>query len=78
MAKSKNILLVNDNPYSLILNEKPLSILNYLSEYDNVLELNSLSKSHNMAGWRIGMLGGRKRKYKSYSESKKQFRFWHV
>ena len=59
LAKSRNVLLVNDNPYSLILNEKPLSILNYLNEYDNLLELNSLSKSHNMAGWRIGMLGGK-------------------
>lgn len=58
LAKSKNILLVNDNPYSLILNENPVSLLSYLSYYDNLLELNSLSKSHNMAGWRVGMLGG--------------------
>ena len=59
LAKSKNVLLVNDNPYSLILNNKPLSILSYLDEYENLLELNSLSKSHNMAGWRVGMIGGK-------------------
>jgi hypothetical protein len=58
LAKSKNILLVNDNPYSLILNKNPISLLSYLSDYDNLIELNSLSKSHNMAGWRVGMLGG--------------------
>lgn len=60
LAKSKNVLLVNDNPYSLILNKNPLSILSFLEHYENVVELNSLSKSHNMAGWRVGMLGGTK------------------
>lgn len=60
LAKSKNILLVNDNPYSLILNQNPISILSFLNEYENLIELNSLSKSHNMAGWRVGMLGGSK------------------
>lgn len=51
-----NILICNDNPYSFILNDKPLSLLSAgLSE--NILELNSLSKSHNMAGWRVGMIG---------------------
>jgi len=56
-AKYRDILLVNDNPYSLILNNSPLSILAYLNEYENIIELNSLSKSHNMAGWRVGILG---------------------
>lgn len=58
LAKSKNILLVNDNPYSLILNEKPLSLLQGDPAKSHSLELNSLSKSHNMAGWRIGMVAG--------------------
>ncbi len=58
LAKSKNILLVNDNPYSLVLNKNPKSVLSFLSNYENIIELNSLSKSHNMAGWRVGMLAG--------------------
>lgn len=57
-ARKHNILVVNDNPYSFILNDKPLSLLSADADYDNVLELNSLSKSHNMAGWRVGMLVG--------------------
>ncbi|MDJ1504132.1 pyridoxal phosphate-dependent aminotransferase [Xanthocytophaga agilis] len=57
-GKKHNILIVNDNPYSFILNDKPLSILSVEGAKDIALELNSLSKSHNMAGWRIGMLGG--------------------
>lgn len=57
-AKAKGILIVNDNPYSLILNENPISILTFLNDNENIIELNSLSKSHNMAGWRVGMLGG--------------------
>jgi hypothetical protein len=60
LAHSRNVLLVNDNPYSLILNNKPVSILSFLNKYENILELNSLSKSHNMAGWRVGMIGGNK------------------
>jgi len=59
-AEKKNILLVNDNPYSFILNDNPRSILFFSKEKKNVLELNSLSKSFNMAGWRIGMLLGSK------------------
>jgi LL-diaminopimelate aminotransferase len=58
-AEEHNILLCNDNPYSFILNDKPLSIFTGgkgLSK--NVLELNSLSKAHNMAGWRLGMIAG--------------------
>lgn len=53
-AKAHNILLINDNPYSLILNESPFSILSIDGAKDIAIELNSLSKSHNMAGWRIG------------------------
>lgn len=59
-AKENNILLVNDNPYSFILNDNPASLLSVPGAKDVALELNSLSKSHNMAGWRIGMLCGSK------------------
>jgi LL-diaminopimelate aminotransferase len=55
-ARENNVLLVHDNPYSFILNDSPLSILQVEGAVDHVIELNSLSKSHNMAGWRIGML----------------------
>jgi aspartate/methionine/tyrosine aminotransferase len=57
-AKDHHILLVHDNPYSFILNDNPMSLLSVAGAKDHVLELNSLSKSHNMAGWRIGMLCG--------------------
>lgn len=57
-AKKHNILLVNDNPYSFILNDNPKSIFNFEGAKDVCLELNSLSKSFNMAGWRVGMLSG--------------------
>jgi LL-diaminopimelate aminotransferase len=57
-AKEKDILIVHDNPYSFILNESPMSLLSVSGAKDMVLELNSLSKSQNMAGWRIGMLCG--------------------
>lgn len=53
-----NILIVNDNPYSFILNEEHLSLLSVSQAKEIALELNSLSKSHNMSGWRIGMLAG--------------------
>ncbi len=59
-AKTHNILVINDNPYSFILNDEPLSLLKYDQSFNNILELNSLSKSHNMAGWRVGMLLGKK------------------
>jgi len=58
LAKKKNILVVNDNPYSLILNDKPESLLQVEGASEYVLEMNSLSKSHNMAGFRVGMLCG--------------------
>jgi len=60
LAKKHHFLLVNDNPYSLVLNDEPRSIFQYKSAKSVALELNSLSKSHNMAGWRVGMLTGRK------------------
>lgn len=59
-AKKHNILIVHDNPYSFILNEKPMSLLHIEGAKENVIELNSLSKSQNMAGWRVGMLVGAK------------------
>ena len=60
-AKSNGILLCHDNPYSRVLNQKkPLSILNIDGAKEVAVELNSLSKSHNMAGWRVGMLLGAK------------------
>jgi aspartate/methionine/tyrosine aminotransferase len=57
-GKKHNILICHDNPYSFILNEDPLSILSVEGAKDVALELNSLSKSHNMAGWRVGVLCG--------------------
>lgn len=57
-GKKHNILIVNDNPYSFILNDTPLSILSVEGTQGAVLELNSLSKAQNMAGWRVGMLAG--------------------
>lgn len=58
-ARKHRILLCNDNPYSFILNTDTRSILETEGSRDVALELNSLSKSQNMAGWRIGMLAGR-------------------
>lgn len=55
-AKQHNILICHDNPYSFILNEEPVSLLSVPGAKEVVLELNSLSKSSNMAGWRVGML----------------------
>ncbi|AYD46990.1 pyridoxal phosphate-dependent aminotransferase [Arachidicoccus soli] len=55
-GQKHNILIIHDNPYSFILNDKPLSIMSVNGAKEVVIELNSLSKSHNMAGWRIGML----------------------
>lgn len=57
-AIKHQIILVHDNPYSFILNENPTSILHFANALDCCIELNSLSKSHNMAGWRVGMLCG--------------------
>jgi len=60
-AKQNEILLINDNPYSFILNKNPKSILSIENSIDYCMELNSLSKSFNMSGWRVGMLIGSKR-----------------
>lgn len=57
-GKRHNILIVNDNPYSFILNDNPSSILSIEGAKDVCLELNSLSKTFNMAGWRVGMVMG--------------------
>ena len=59
-AKSRKIILVNDNPYSFILNDNPISILSRKGAFEVCLELNSLSKTFNMSGWRVGMLLGNK------------------
>jgi len=60
-AREREILIVHDNPYSLVLNEKPpISILHAPEAKNNCLELNSLSKSFNMAGWRVGLVAGKK------------------
>ena len=59
-AKENEILLVNDNPYSFVLTDQPRSIFQNLDDKSHVMELNSLSKSFNMAGWRMGMLSGSK------------------
>ena len=58
-AKRNNILIVNDNPYSFILREEPKSLMSIEGAKEVAMELNSLSKSHNMAGWRVGMLLGK-------------------
>ncbi|MGC3943954.1 MAG: aminotransferase class I/II-fold pyridoxal phosphate-dependent enzyme [Chryseolinea sp.] len=60
LAREKQFLIVNDNPYSLILNDSPMSILSVAGADEVALELNSLSKSHNMAGWRVGWVAGNK------------------
>ena len=59
-GKENKILIIHDNPYSFILNENPMSLLSVGGAKECVIELNSLSKSQNMAGWRVGMLCGAK------------------
>jgi LL-diaminopimelate aminotransferase len=59
-GKKHDILIIHDNPYSFILNDNPVSLLSVDGAKDVVIELNSLSKSHNMAGWRVGVLCGAK------------------
>lgn len=61
-AKKHQILICHDNPYSFILNNNPMSLLSIEGAKDVVIELNSFSKSHNMAGWRVGMLCGAKQR----------------
>lgn len=55
-GKRHSIIIVNDNPYSFILNDKPLSLLSIPGAKDICIEMNSMSKSHNMPGWRVAML----------------------
>lgn len=57
-GKKHQILIVNDNPYSFVLNDNPKSILSVTGAKDTAIELNSLSKTFNMAGWRVGMVVG--------------------
>ena len=59
-GKENKLLIIHDNPYSFILNENPMSLLSINGAKECVIELNSLSKSQNMAGWRVGMLCGAK------------------
>ena len=58
-ANKYQILVINDNPYSFVLNDNPISILQVDGAKEVVLELNSLSKTYNMAGWRVGMVSGK-------------------
>ncbi|MEM1337441.1 MAG: aminotransferase class I/II-fold pyridoxal phosphate-dependent enzyme [Bacteroidota bacterium] len=57
-CQDRNILLVNDNPYSFVLNDTPTSILQVAGAKEHAMELNSLSKTFNLAGWRVGMVLG--------------------
>ncbi|MGB5395203.1 MAG: aminotransferase class I/II-fold pyridoxal phosphate-dependent enzyme [Lutimonas sp.] len=59
-AKKHQILLINDNPYSFVLNQNPKSILQFEGSKEVAIELNSLSKTYNIAGWRVGMVVGNK------------------
>jgi aspartate/methionine/tyrosine aminotransferase len=59
-AREHGILLINDNPYSFVLNQNPVSLLSIPGAMDVAMELNSLSKTFNMAGWRVGMVLGHK------------------
>lgn len=58
-GKKHHILIVNDNPYSFVLNDHPMSILQVEGAKDVAMELNSLSKSFNISGWRVGMILGK-------------------
>ena len=69
-AKKHELLIVNDNPYSFILNENPISILEIEGAKEVAIELNSLSKTFNMAGWRVGMVVGEAAILKSILEVK--------
>jgi aspartate/methionine/tyrosine aminotransferase len=59
-GKKHHILIVNDNPYSFVLNDNPLSVFQADGAIEIALELNSLSKTFNMSGWRVGMVCGKK------------------
>ena len=78
LARDNQFLIVNDNPYSLILNDNPISILSIEGAEDVALELNSLSKSHNMAGWRIGWVAGKASVHRCRIARQEQHGFWNV
>lgn len=59
-ARRKNIVVVNDNPYSFIINDNPISLLQVKDAKECCIELNSMSKSHNMPGWRVGLCASNK------------------
>ena len=59
-GRRHNIVIINDNPYSFILNDEPMSILQVPGAKDICMEFNSMSKSHSMAGWRQGIVAGKK------------------
>lgn len=69
-AKKHDILIVNDNPYSFVLNQNPLSILSVNGAKEVAIELNSFSKTFNMAGWRVGMAVGKDQYIKSILQVK--------
>lgn len=71
-ARKHEILIVYDNPYSFLLNKNPISIFQIKAAKDICLELNSLSKSHNMSGWRIGVVIGKKEFIKNIIKTKSQ------
>ena len=70
LAKSRGFLLAMDNPYSFILNEHPMSILSLKGAMEVAVELNSLSKTANMAGWRVGMICGNQEHLKAVLQVK--------
>ncbi|MDP2067908.1 MAG: aminotransferase class I/II-fold pyridoxal phosphate-dependent enzyme [Lutibacter sp.] len=69
-GKKHNILIVNDNPYSFVLNDNPISIMETEGAKEVAIELNSLSKTFNMAGWRVGMVVGNAEMIKTILEVK--------
>ena len=69
-GRRNEILICNDNPYSFILNEEQISILSVEGAMEIALELNSVSKSHNMPGWRVGMVAGNSSYIKSIARVK--------
>ena len=77
-AKKNNILLVNDNPYSFVLSNGPLSILSIPGAKEVALELNSLSKTFNMAGWRVGMVLGNAEHIRCDFKGEEQYGFRYV
>ena len=72
-ANKNNVILINDNPYSFILNKRPRSILSIKNSKRVAIELNSLSKSFNMAGWRVGMMIGESKFIDSVLKVKSNF-----